>query len=204
MKVELISITPKAEQVIEKAGRVCYLSFDKKQAGSEKEFIKRLIRMGHTSVLEHAKATFLIKGASRSFTHQLVRHRLCSYSQQSQRYINERNFSYIIPEKIKRNQKAFKIFEEFIKKSKHTYVKLKQLGIPNEDARFVLPNAIESQIVVTANFRELRHIFILRGAKSAQWEIRMVAIEMLRIMKKKASSVFFDLEIDNNVIVQKF
>lgn len=90
MKVELLGITPNAEKLIEDAGRTCYLSFDKKEPESEKKFIRMIIKSGHHSVLEHAYATFRIKGGSRSFTHQLVRHRLCSYSQQSQRYVNEK------------------------------------------------------------------------------------------------------------------
>ena len=100
LSVELISITPDAEKVIEQAGRTCYLSFDKCKEGSEMSFIKRLIKMGHESPLEHASATFRIKNCSRAMTHQLVRHRLMSVSQQSQRYVSEDNFHYVLPESI--------------------------------------------------------------------------------------------------------
>lgn len=198
MKVELISITPNAEKLIEDAGRTAYLSFRKLSRGSEKEFIKMLIERGHLSVLEHAYATFRIKGGSRAFTHQLVRHRLCSYTQQSQRYVDEHSFNYIEPEPIKRQKEAHIIFSNLIEKAKEAYSKLRNLGIDNEDARFVLPNAVESEIVVTANFREWRHIVELRGSSEAQWEIRKIAIEILKILKQYASTVFEDFAIDEN------
>ncbi len=196
MKVELLSITPNAEKLIESAGRTSYLSFEKQKRGSEKKFIRMLIKSGHLSVLEHAYATFRIKGGSRAFTHQLVRHRLCSYTQQSQRYVDEHNFNYIEPEAINRHKEAHIIFSNFIEKAKEVYYKLQNLGIENEDARFVLPNAIESQIVVTANLREWRHIIELRGSPDAQWEIRKIAIEILNIFKKHSPTVVEDFEID--------
>lgn len=196
MKVELISITPNSEKLIENAGRTSYLSFEKQGRGSEKEFIRMLIRSGHLSVLEHAYATFRIKGGSRAFTHQLVRHRLCSYTQQSQRYVDESRFNYIEPESIKNNKEAHSLFVNFMDKAKEIYNRLQKLGIKNEDARFVLPNAVESKIVVTANFREWRHIIGLRGSPDAQWEIRKVAIEILKILKKYAPTIFADFEIN--------
>ena len=196
MKVELLSITPNAEKLIENAGRISYLSFEKQRRGSEKEFIRMLIKSGHLSVLEHAYATFRIKGGSRAFTHQLVRHRLCSYTQQSQRYVDESRFNYIEPESIKKNKEAHSLFVNFIDKAKEIYNRLLKLGIKNEDARFVLPNATESQIVVTANFREWRHIIGLRGSPDAQWEIRKAAIEILKILKKYAPTIFADFEIN--------
>jgi len=204
MKVELLSITPNPEKLIERAGRTCYLSLKRMKRGSEKAFIRMLIKRGHVSVLEHASATFIVSGASRAFTHQLVRHRLCSYSQQSQRYVDESSFRYIEPESIKNNKKAHDLFVNFMEEARKTYSELQRLGIKNEDARFVLPNAVESQIVVTANLRQWRHIIELRGDPSAQWEIRRFAIEVLRILKKHAPSVFSDLEIDEkNECVKK-
>lgn len=196
IKVELLSITPNPEKLIEEAGRTCYLSFDKTSSESYKKFIRMIVRSGHHSVLEHASATFRIKGGSRSFTHQLVRHRLCSFSQQSQRYVNEKNFSTIIPDSIKANTEAEEVFLSLIDNAQNAYSKLQQLGIKKEDARFVLPNAIESEIIMTANFRELRHIFKERCHKAAQWEIRKIALEMLKIMKKEAPVVFEDLVIN--------
>lgn len=202
MKVELLFITPDAEKLIETAGRTSYLSFGKQGKDTEKAFIRMLIKRGHLSVLEHAYATFRISGVSRAFTHQLVRHRLCSFIQQSQRYVDERNFNFIEPQSIKNNPEAHSIFTESMDNARKTYVELQKLGIKNEDARFVLPNATESQIVVTANLREWRHIVELRGEPDAQWEIRRAAIEILKILKKHAPTVFGEFEIDekNNVI----
>lgn len=204
MKVELLSITPDAEKLIETAGRTSYLSFDKQGKGTEKAFIRMLILNRHLSVLEHAYATFRISEVSRAFTHQLVRHRLCSFTQQSQRYVDESNFNYIEPESIRNNPRAHSIFTEFISEAEKVYSELQRLGIKNEDARFVLPNAVESQIVVTANLREWRHIISLRGSLDAQWEIRNVAIEILKILKKHAATVFDDFKIDEeNKIIRK-
>lgn len=202
MKVELLFITPDAEKLIETAGRTSYLSFGKQGKDTEKAFIRMLIKRGHLSVLEHAYATFRISGVSRAFTHQLVRHRLCSFIQQSQRYVDESNFNFIEPQSIKNNPEAHSIFTESMDNARKTYVELQKLGIKNEDARFVLPNAAESQIVVTANLREWRHIVELRGEPDAQWEIRRAAIEILKILKKHAPTVFGDFEIGekNNVI----
>ncbi|HJP18477.1 MAG TPA: FAD-dependent thymidylate synthase [Nitrospinota bacterium] len=196
IKVELLSITAGAEKLLEEAGRTCYLSFERTSEESYKKFIRMIVRSGHHSVLEHASATFRIKGGSRSFTHQLVRHRLCAYSQQSQRYVNEKNFSIVIPDSIKNNSEAKEAFLSLINDAQDTYVKLQKIGVKKEDARFVLPNAIESEIVMTANFRELRHIFKERCHKAAQWEIRRIAIEMLKIMRKEAPIVFEDFIIN--------
>lgn len=198
MKVEFLTITPDAEKIIEEAGRTSYLSFDKEGEDSARKLIKFLIKMGHLSVLEHASATFRIKGASRSFTHQLVRHRLASYTQQSQRYVNENNFEYVVPPSIQNNEAALKIFNEFMEESKKSYVKLREMNILKEDARFVLPNAVVSEIVITANLREFRHIFKLRCDKKAQWEIRKVSIEMLKILKEKVPAVFDDFVISED------
>jgi len=185
MKVKLLSITPNVEKLIEEAGRTAYLSGDKTNEGSEKKFIKRIVKMGHESVLEHASATFRIEGGSRAFTHQEVRHRLCSFTQQSQRYVNEI---------------ANMLFNTFLGYAKIVYKLLQSLGIKNEDARFVLPNAIESEIVVTANLRQWRHVIGLRGEKHAQWEIRAIIIEILKILKKEAPTVFEDFIIVGDVI----
>lgn len=240
MKVELLSMTPDAEQVIESAGRTCYLSFDKQTdlpiikgekggksilfraeeqpelclikegeifhikgekwkaarvwKNSAEKFIEMLLKSGHHSVLEHASATVRVQGASRAFTHQLARHRLTSISQQSQRYVNENKFSYIEPPAVQANPETHELFVDFIEKARETYQRLQELGIQNEDARFVLPNAVESEIVITANFREWRHILLLRGSSGAQWEIACVAGDILKLLKSKAPSVFRDLE----------
>ena len=195
-KVELLSITPNAEKLIEAAGRTSYLSFDKQGEDTEKRFIRMLIKNGHLSVLEHAYATFRISGVSRAFTHQLVRHRLCSFIQQSQRYVDEGNFNYIEPDSIKENPEAHSIFVDLMDRAKEAYIKLHKLGARKEDARYVLPNATGSQIVMSANFREWRHIIGLRGKPQSQWEIRRAAIEILKILKNHAPTVFGDFEID--------
>jgi thymidylate synthase (FAD) len=160
MEIELIAITPGAERVIEQAGRTCYLSFDKIGADSQKDFIRRLIKMGHESPLEHAYATFRIRNCSRAMTHQLVRHRLMAVSQQSQRYVDEESFDYVVPESMPAQ------FEEDyhndMRLIQRIYHKWRQRGLKKEDARFVLPNACTSEIVVSANFREWRHIFRTR------------------------------------------
>jgi len=196
MKVELLFITPDAEKLIEVAGRTSYLSSDKEGKDTEKAFVRMLVKRRHLSVLEHAHATLRISGVSRAFTHQLVRHRLCSYTQQSQRYVNESNFNYVEPPLIEDNPEAHSAFTKFMDEAKRVYLELQRLGIKNENARFVLPNAVETQIVVTANLREWRHIIELRGAPQAQWEIRKVAIEILRILKEHVPTTFEDMEID--------
>lgn len=196
MNVELISITPYAERLIERAGRTAYQSHSSLELGSEEKFIRRLLKLGHESVLEHASATFRITGISRAFTHQLVRHRLCSFTQQSQRYVDESSFRFVEPDAIRKNLKAHDFFVASMRGCKVAYLALQELGIKNEDARFVLPNATQSEIVVTANFREWRHIIQLRGSSHAQWEIRRGAIAILRKLKDLAPTVFGDLEID--------
>jgi thymidylate synthase (FAD) len=196
MNIKLISITPNAEKLIEEAGRTSYLSFNKKNMDTEREFIRMLINNGHFSVLEHASATFRINGCSRAFTHQLVRHRLCSFTQQSQRYVDESKFNYIEPKAINDNKRAHSIFVNFMNKAREVYAELQKLGVKNQDARFVLPNAIESKIVVTANFRQWRHIIELRGNPDAQWEIRDVIIKILKILKEHVPTVFEDFEVD--------
>ena len=160
------------------------------------KFIEMLIHSGHHSVLEHSYATFRVRGGSRAFTHQLVRHRLAAFTQQSQRYVNERNFNYVTPPSIEKNPEAKIIFEEFIDYARETYSKLRNLKIKKEDARFVLPNAVESEIVISANLREWRHILELRGHPTAQWEIRTFAVAVAKELKKLFPAVFFDFRID--------
>jgi len=195
-KVELLSITPNPEKLIEAAGRTSYLSFDKQSEDTEKRFIRMIIKNRHFSVLEHAYATFRISGASRALTHQLVRHRLCSFIQQSQRYVDERNFNFIEPNSVKDNPEAHSLFIDFMGRAKEVYSQLQRMKIKKEDARYVLPNAVESQILVSANFREWRHIIELRGKPQSQWEIRKAAIEILKILKNHAPTIFGDFEVD--------
>jgi len=202
MKIELLFITPEAEKLIESAGRTSYLSFDKQGNNSEKRFVRMLIKRGHTSVLEHAYATFRISEISRALTHQLVRHRFCSITQQSQRYIDENSFHYIEPTSIESSSEAHALFIDLMERIRNAYIELKNLGIKKEDARFVLPNATESQLVLTANLREWRHIIELRGDLAAQWEIRKMVIKILKILKQNVPTVFEDFKIikEKNII----
>lgn len=192
-QVDLLAITENAERIIEEAGRTCYLSFEKMSEDSAKRFIRMIIKSGHHSVLEHASATFRIKGGSRSFTHQIVRHRVASFSQQSQRYVSEESFKVITPPSIQKNGEALALFNDCMEQCRRTYHKLKEMDVRKEDARFVLPNAVESEIVVSANFREWRHIISLRMEKSAQWEIRNICTMILEKLVEKAPIVFEDL-----------
>ncbi len=198
MKIELVAITPNAVEVIENAARTCYQSEVKGEVG---QLVRKLIKSGHHSVLEHAYCTFRINGCSRAMTHQLVRHRLMAISQQSQRYVREDQFDYVIPEAIKqlivpKGDEDINGVADFVKDMEiiqNMYNKWKARGLRNEDARFVLPNACQSEIVISFNFREARHVFEVRCDKHAQWEIRAAAKEMLKILNKEAPSVFEDL-----------
>ncbi len=196
MKVELIAITRylkgdgSPEALLEHAGRVCYRSESK---GDPASFIRARIREGHESIIEHASATFEVSGISRVCSHQLVRHRIASYSQESQRYVSMDNPEWVLPASIARDEEALRIWEEFAEKVKETYRALRARGIAKEDARFVLPNATATRIVVTMNFRELRHFFRVRISPQAQWEIRELAVRMLEIIYPYAPAVFGDL-----------
>ncbi len=196
MNIELIAFTPDPQLVIAEAARTCYLSFDRQNEESDRKLIRQLIRRGHLSVLEHATATFRVRGCSRAFTHQLVRHRLCSFSQQSQRYVKESGFAAVTPPRIRGNQEAMIIYDEMMEQSRETYRRLIEMGIRKEDARFILPNAVTSEIVFSANFRQLRHMLILRGDPHAQWEIREVFLRIGMILKEIALDCFFDLVVD--------
>lgn len=191
LEVELIAMTPEPQRVIEQAGRTCYLSFDRIEADSHEDFIRRLIKMGHESPLEHAYATFRIRNCSRAMTHQLVRHRLMSVSQQSQRYVAEDGFAYVVPESMP--AEWLDDFHADMKAIQKMYQKWRDRGLRKEDARFVLPNACTSEIVVSANFREWRHIFKVRTSRKAQWEIRQASRLMLEMLTEKAAPCFDDI-----------
>jgi len=194
----LLKITPDAERLIEAAGRTCYDTGDRAAADSAAKFIRMLIRRGHLSVLEHASATFRVKGVSRALTHQLVRHRLASYSQRSQRYVKEDGLAYVTPPAITANKDALEVFRKALEEAREAYDKLLEAGVAPEDARFVLPNAAATEVVVTANFREWRHVLALRGHAAAQWEIRRLAIAILKELKEKAPATFADLQINED------
>ncbi|MGD9048251.1 MAG: FAD-dependent thymidylate synthase, partial [Anaerolineae bacterium] len=183
MHVEIIGITGflshegGPEVLLEHAGRACYRSEPKGRPG---KFLQARIREGHESIIEHANVTFEITGISRACSHQLVRHRLASYSQESQRYVDMAAPEFVIPPSVADNPQARAIWDEFMDQVSDTYRRLRELGTRKEDARFVLPNATATRIIVTMNFRSLRHLISVRCDKAAQWEIRALALEMLR------------------------
>ena len=192
MLVELWQITPDAERLIERAARVSHRSTPSETIEDTREFIRKLIKLGHESVLEHAVATFYIDGISRVCSHQLVRHRLCSFTQESQRYV-ECSPEWFVPDSI-RKLAASDLFEEFMEEAFLEYRRLLGFGVPQEDARYILPGAMLTKLVLTANFRELRHIIRLRSSPAAQEEIRMLAKTMLSILMEHAPSCFQDLQ----------
>jgi thymidylate synthase (FAD) len=156
-----------------------------------KQIIKRVTGYGHASVIEHASFTFSLEDVSRAMTHQLVRHRIASYTQQSQRYVTYDTLKkYVTPPSIVNSTEAKEIFEETLKNISDAYQKLLNIGIPKEDARYILPNAAKTNIIVTMNARELHHFFNLRCCARSQWEIREAAKEMLRQVKKVAPALF--------------
>jgi len=150
-------------------------------------------RLSRDELIEHASATFEVSGISRAATHQLVRHRLASYSQESQRYVSMSDPEWVLPPAIAKNPEAMAIWDEFADAAKAAYQALRELGVRKEDARFVLPNATATRIVVTMNLRQLLHVFRIRISPAAQWEIRDVCVRMLELVYPIAPSVFGDL-----------
>lgn len=202
MKVSLISHTPNPELVISVSARSSYKEgtpteiFEKMSRPENAEKIKKdmkdMIRHNHLSPVEHASFTFALEGISRACTHQLVRHRIASYTQQSQRFVkvNTQNDEwYVVPETLDNEEKKEK-FKEKMKAIASWYEELTEEGILPEDARFLLPNATKTNIVVTMNARELLHFFNLRLCARAQWELREVGTEMLKLAKKVAPALF--------------
>ena len=201
-KVVLLRHTPDPEGAVALAAKLCYSSsnidaLEEKIGSSEQSrFIEKLVKMGHLSPLEHINFTFGIEGISRACSHQLVRHRLASYSQQSQRYVSEQSgknadglFDYVIPPSIQAAGKG-KWFSDKMRQIQSWYDELASSGIPNEDARFILPNAAETKIVMTMNGRELLHFFKVRCCERAQWEIRDLATRMLWLVRDLAPDIF--------------
>lgn len=201
-KTELIRYTDKPEEVIALAAKLCYSDADiskLKEGVSQKDiskFIKKLISMGHLSPIEHASFTFSLEGVSRSLLAQITRHRIASFSVKSQRYVRaEGGFNYIIPPAIEAlGDDAVKEFESQMDTIYSFYegwlTKLEKGEKGNEDARFVLPNAAESKMIVTMNARELMHFFSLRCCNRAQWEIREISWQMLELVLKVAPNLF--------------
>ncbi|MCD6512811.1 MAG: FAD-dependent thymidylate synthase [Thermoplasmata archaeon] len=195
MKVELIAYTPEPDIIAAVAAKLTHskseidelLNDDKEKL---KKLLKIVIRMGHTSVVEHAYFTFAISGVSRSLTHQLVRHRIASYSQQSQRYV-EQNMEYVTPPSILKDEELKKKYDRMMKEIWEFYEYMKD-RVPVEDARYVLPNAAHTKIIVSMNARSLLNFFELRCCLHAQWEIRKLAWRMLHLVRKVAPIIFED------------
>ena len=213
MKVELLTYTNNIEDVITSAGKLCYSKVGisdilKKSTPEDNErFIKMLSDMGHHSPLEHVSFTFAIEGVSRALTHQLVRHRIASYSQQSQRYVSlDKTFEYITPPVILNDDELKYGFDHimnvlhnaYIVTSENLKVKYLEKGMNErdaskkaiEDARYLLPNACETKIVVTMNVRTLLHFFEKRCCSRAQWEIREMANKMLKLCNEISPTLF--------------
>ena len=193
MKIELVTSTENAELLIERAMRICHGGDVDPEKGANKTFIQNIIKLGHESPLEHGVMTFKITDVSRSLTHQLVRHRIASYTQKSQRYCKENQFGYVTPKSIQDNPEIYETYKNLMATINHYYELFVNSGIRREDARYILPNACYTDIWVTMNFRELRNFFKLRCHKTAQWEIRDMAKEMLKIAFEKYPIVFEDL-----------
>ena len=197
MKVELLFHTPDPERAIATAARLCYAPvgatelLETMPEDRVEKVLNTILSSGHFSTLEHASFTFAIEGVSRALTHQLVRHRVASFNQQSQRYVKFKDsIETIKPSSIAENATANEIFDTAIAQVTEAYKQLLSLDIPAEDARFLLPNAAETKIVVTMNARELHHLFSLRCCNRAQWEIRELAWAMLDLVKPIAPRVF--------------
>ena len=186
VRVELIAYTPDGGKVADISASLCV---GKEPDGKS---LKHALGSGHESVLEHVSFTFKISGISRACSHQLVRHRLASYSQQSQRYVPEHSFEYLTPKTVIKNSYANEQYTWAMKVIQKVYDDLIGHGVPKEDARYVLPNACTTSLVVTMNARELRHFFGLRCCNRAQWEIRDMANLMLAECKKVAPELFID------------
>ncbi|WP_338824372.1 Flavin-dependent thymidylate synthase [Moorella humiferrea] len=195
MQVELISHTPEPERLVAAAARLCYSprGAGRLLAAMSREEVDKLLRLlisrGHDSPLEHITFTFAIEGVSRVLTHQLVRHRMASYSQKSQRYVNEDGFEFIIPPSIAAVPAALARYQECMKVLQRAYHELQEL-VPREDARYLLPNACETKLVCTFNARSLFNFFRLRCCRRAQWEIRELALKMREEVRKVAPLIF--------------
>lgn len=206
LMVKLLDRPQNALALIYAACRQCYSAefagdiFEKAidDIKKQEDFVAKIVSSGHESPLEHVKFTFAVEGVSRALTHQLVRHRIASYSQQSQRYVKESNFDYIIPPSIEKDEVSKREFVRIMSEIQRSYQflidKFKEKGTAgeraNEDARYVLPQAAESKIVITMNCRELLCFFKQRCCARAQWEIRELAYKMLSICKEELPSIF--------------
>ena len=196
LNCNLLAHTPDPERVVAAAARLCYSKSDaatlmqNMTQNKVESFVRKLESLGHDSPFEHVSFTFGVDGVSRVLTHQNTRHRMASYSQQSQRYVTADEFDYIIPPTISNNSEALMEFVTMMDRIQRSYDRLCNLGVPKEDARYVLPNAAETKIVITMNARSLFNFFHHRCCVRAQWEIRQLANTMLSQVTEVAPNIF--------------
>ena len=212
MNVQLLAYTPDPEKIVASAAKLCYSSAKVSDImdGLDKEktdkFLNMLMDLGHESPIEHISFTFGIEGVSRSLLAQFTRHRIASYSVKSQRYVSEKSFSFVTPPEIEKNPEAKKIYLEAMEKDVEDYNRLADIlkgqhmaaGLDEkaaekaeeEDARYILPNACETNMIVTMNARSLYNFFHHRCCTRAQWEIRECAYQMYRLVKDIAPTIF--------------
>jgi thymidylate synthase (FAD) len=199
-------------KIIEFAGRACYQSFHNPAKRTNAQYIGNMLDHGHLSVIEHAVASFYVTGISRSLTHELIRHRHFSYSQVSQRYVSEENSNMIEPEVIaedpelharfvravEQSQQAYNdLYASLQKKHEHVEDKTLRRKMSRQAARSVMPNATETKMVLTGNFRAFRHFFRMRATEHADVEIRAMAVDLLKILQREAPAVFGDYVIES-------
>lgn len=195
MKVSLIRFTPEPEQTVAAAARLCYSPDQVEELlmglteNRAKKLLAKLVEQRHFSPFEHASFTFGISGVSRSLSHQLVRHRIASYSQQSQRYVAMDSVPTVVPPSIAADPEAWELFRQAMQAVEQAYQRL-LAKVPAEDARYVLPNACQTNLVVTMNARSLHNFFSLRCCNRAQWEIRELAWKMLELVLAVAPTLF--------------
>ncbi len=196
MIVKLIAYTPDADRICAAAARSCYAQESAAELLNDEtdpaKVLSAVLGMGHESVIEHAVYTFSVSGVSRSLTHQLVRHRIASFSQQSQRYVPLAEPSFVEPTIVGADPELHRIFSAAMQQAWTAYNDLTRHGVSAEDARYVLPNACTTNITITMNARELRHFFSIRCCNRAQWEIRAMAEEMLRQCREVSPVIFRD------------
>ncbi len=199
-----------SEKLIEYAGRMCYQSWSNPAGRTNREYIANMLDHGHLSVIEHASASFSIRGVSRSCTHELVRHRHFSFSQVSQRYVSEEDSRMVEPDCIAEDPECHRIFVETVTRAREAYRELYsrlagrfenvesrtlRRKLARQAARSVLPNAVETALVMTGNFRAWRHFIRMRANEHADVEIRAVAVEICRQLQELSPAVFGDFTI---------
>ncbi|MDR3052423.1 MAG: FAD-dependent thymidylate synthase [Coriobacteriales bacterium] len=195
----LLYHTPDPQRAVATAARLCYAPIgaaelmESLDAARIESVLATIMRSGHFSTLEHASYTFAVDGVSRALTHQLVRHRIASFNQQSQRYVTLGDEpDVVLPSSIAGNPETLSLFDTAIDCAYATYAQLVEAGVPAEDARYVLPNACVTKIAITMNIRELLHFFELRCCHRAQWEIQELASRMLELVEPTAPFIFMD------------